>query len=281
MAKFRIALNMEYCRSADKSFEAGLEIASEIGYEYVEPMVHTGWELLSEANYFHSFSLENDGLSLKALCDKNNLKVCSLSAHSPLMKPEAAIDRLTRSIIAARDCGAKFVNTDEGIKPEWMDEKLAFEVMRYSLTKIEQVARRYNIIVCIEPHGVYTKTSKGLMEIVDLVKSPFIQVNWDTGNSYIAGAEDPYVGLENVKSQVYHIHAKDIAMGHSEEERGHVTGTPVGCACGEGVIDWVRVAKILEKEDREIFLSVECGTIEQAKTSLKYLNETLKDYIVK
>jgi len=38
---------MEFCRSADKSFEAGVKIASEIGYQYVEPMVHTGYELLS------------------------------------------------------------------------------------------------------------------------------------------------------------------------------------------------------------------------------------------
>ena len=37
---------------------AGVRIASELGYRYVEPMVHTGWELLSEVNYFHSFSME-------------------------------------------------------------------------------------------------------------------------------------------------------------------------------------------------------------------------------
>jgi len=60
MAKDRIAVNMEFCRSADKSFEAGAKIASEIGYKYIEPMVHTGYELLSEVNYFHSFSMEED-----------------------------------------------------------------------------------------------------------------------------------------------------------------------------------------------------------------------------
>ena len=52
MAKFKISLNMEFCRSADKSFEAGVKIASELGCRHVEPMVHTGWELLSEVHYF-------------------------------------------------------------------------------------------------------------------------------------------------------------------------------------------------------------------------------------
>ena len=65
MAKFKISLNMEFCRSADKSFEGGVKIASELGYRWVEPMVHTGWELLSEVNYFHSFSMEEDPLLMK------------------------------------------------------------------------------------------------------------------------------------------------------------------------------------------------------------------------
>lgn len=91
MAKFKIALNMEYCRSADKSFEAGVQIAADLGYEYIEPMVHTGWELLSEVNYFHSFSMEEDPLLMKEICDKYGIKISSLSAHSPLMKPEAAV----------------------------------------------------------------------------------------------------------------------------------------------------------------------------------------------
>lgn len=39
------------------------------------------------------------------------------------------------------------------------------------------------------------------------------------------------------------------------------TGTPVGCACGDGVIDWERVMRICQKARRDIVLSVECGTV--------------------
>ncbi len=62
MARYRIAVNMEFVRSADKSFTWGVAKAAELGYAYVEPMVHTGWELLSEVAYFHSFSMEEDPL---------------------------------------------------------------------------------------------------------------------------------------------------------------------------------------------------------------------------
>ena len=276
-ARYRISVNMEYCRSADMSFEAGAKKAAEIGYRYIEPMVHTGWELLSEVHYFHSFSMEEDPLLMKEICDRYGLKVSSLSGHSPLMKPEAAVARLTRAIVLADSVDARFVNTDEMVKPEWMDDDFAHQIMRYTLTKAAMVAGRHRVYLCIEPHGVYTKTSDGLLRIVNLVESPWIAVNWDTGNSYLAGVEDPYEGLMKVREHVRHVHAKDISLAHSEKERGKVTGTPVGCACGDGVVDWERVLEILDPLDREIFLSVECGTIEQAERSLAFLRDALGD----
>lgn len=147
--------------------------------------------------------------------------------------------------------------------------------MRYTLTRAAQVCARHKRYLCIEPHGVYTKPPDGLLKIVNLVPSPWVQINWDTGNSYLAGIEDPYEGLEKVRDSVFHIHAKDISVARGAEERGKVTGTPVGCACGEGVLDWERVAKIMEPVDREIFLSVECGRIDGAERSLAFLNKVL------
>ena len=275
MATFKIAVNMEYVRSADKPFEWGVAKAAELGYQYVEPMVHTGWELLSEVGYFHSFSMEEDPLLMREILERHGVQASSFSGHSPLMKPEAAVPRLTRAIQFADACGARFVNTDEMLKPGWMDDQFAHDTMRYTLARVAQVAARHGVYVCIEPHGVYTKTWRGLMRIVELVDSPWIQINWDTGNSYLAGLEDPYEGLEAVRDRVYHVHAKDISIEHSEAERGRVTGTPVGVACGDGVVDFQRILDILSPLDREIFLSVECGTVEQARRSIAHLEQLL------
>jgi len=275
MAKYRISVNMEFVRSADLDFRAGIKVAASIGYKYVEPMVHTGWELLSEVAYFHSFSMEEDPLLMKQLCDQAGVKVSSFSAHSPLMKPEAAVPRLTRAMLFADYTGAKFINSDEMLKPEWMNDEEAHQAMHYTLVKANLVAARHKVFVCLEPHGIYTKTAAGLLRIVNLVPSPWIGVNWDTGNSYLAGVEDPYEGLKLVHDKVLHIHAKDISIQQSEKERGKVTGTPVGCACGEGVVDWDQVFRILDPLDREIFLSVECGTIDQAERSLPFLKKAV------
>lgn len=98
----------------------------------------------------------------------------------------------------------------------------------------------------------------------------------DTGNAYLCG-HDPYPWLEKVVNRLVHLHAKDISVEHSSKERGKVTGTPVGCACGDGVIDWKRIIASCRKATRDIVLSVECGTVEQAKRSIEHLRELTKE----
>ncbi|RLD90779.1 MAG: sugar phosphate isomerase/epimerase, partial [Bacteroidetes bacterium] len=58
-------------------------------------------------------------------------------------------------------------------------------------------------------------------------------------------------------------------------ERGKVTGTPVGCACGDGVVDWKRVIEIIKTSEKEVVLSVECGTVPDAVKSFEYLSKLL------
>jgi len=108
------------------------------------------------------------------------------------------------------------------------------------------------------------------------VDSPRLRVNYDTGNAYLAG-EDPYEGLRAVSRLLVHVHAKDISIRMSEAEKGKVTGTPVGCACGDGVIDWRKVVAILRQAGFSGVLSVECGTPEQAARSLAHLNTILSE----
>ena len=62
-----------------------------------------------------------------------------------------------------------------------------------------------------------------------------------------------------------------LSENPTDEERGKVTGTPVGCACGDGVIDWSRVIKLCREAKQDIVLSVECGTVEQAERSIRHL----------
>lgn len=274
MAKLSIGVNMEFVRHEDKSFEWGVAKAAELGYDYVEPMVHWGRELLSEAGYFHSVSMLDDPLRVRRVCEKAGIKLSGLSAHCPLCKPEISTEYLKQAIRFAVECGAPVINTDEGPKPKWTTEAEDHVLMRYVLQEAALVAEPRGILIGLEPHQQYSKTPGGLDRIWGLVKSPAIGINFDTGNSYLSG-QDPYAWLERVLDRLVHLHAKDIAEKQSADERGKVTGTPVGCACGEGVIDWKKVIGICGKAKRDIVLSVECGTVAQAASSIKHLRSLL------
>jgi sugar phosphate isomerase/epimerase len=269
-----IGVNMEFIRCEDKPFAVGVERAAQMGFRYVEPMVHNGRELLSEAGYFHSFSLDDDPFEMKDVLDRHGVKPSGLSSHCPLMRPEISVPYLQKAIRFAAAIGAPVVNTDEGIRPPWVSLEDAFHVMKYTLTTILQTAERYGVYVGIEPHQSISRTTEGLLRIATLVKSPRLRVNYDTGNAYLAG-EDPYAGLKAVRHLLVHMHAKDIAIKQAEAEKGKVTGTAVGCACGDGVIDWAKVIAILRQGGYDGVLSVECGTPAQAARSLAHLNALL------
>jgi sugar phosphate isomerase/epimerase len=275
MGKVFIGVNMEFIRSADKPFAWGVAKAAEIGYQYIEPMVHWGRELLSEAGYFHSVSMYDDPLWVKDLCDKHSIKLSGLSSHTPLCKPEISVEYLKLAIRWAADAGAPVVNTDEGPKPLWTSKEQDYMLMTYTLKEASMVAERYGIKIGIEPHQQYSKSKEGLDSIYNLVKSPAIGINYDTGNSYLAGTGDTYEWLSHVNDRLVHLHAKDIDIKHSEAERGKVSGTPVGCACGDGVIDWKRVIDIIKKCPNDIVMSVECGTVDQAKRSFEHLSKLI------
>lgn len=275
MGKIHLGINLEFVRHHDKTMEWGVEKAAELGYSHVEPMVHWGRELLSEAGYFHSVSMLDDPLRIQRACQKFGVKLSALSAHTPLTKPEVGVEYLKQAIRFAAECGAPVVNTDEGPKQPWTTEEEDFTLMKYTLREAAFLAEPRKVCIGIEPHQQYSKTPAGLDRIVGLVKSPAIGVNFDTGNSYLAG-QDPIVWLKRVKDRLVHLHAKDISVEQSSAERGRVTGTPVGCACGDGVIDWEKVIAICRTCKRDIVFSVECGNIEQAERSLKHLKGLLK-----
>jgi sugar phosphate isomerase/epimerase len=233
-------------------------------------MVHNGRELLSEAGYFHSVSMDDEPLEIRDLLQEYGLKPSGLSAHCPLMRPEISVPYLSKAIRFAAAIGAPVVNTDEGIRPEWVSLDEAWGVMKYTLRAVLRVAERYGVAIGIEPHQSISKTTAGLLRIATLLDSPWLKVNYDTGNAWLGG-EDPYKGLQAVATRLVHVHAKDISITMSEAEKGRVTGTPVGCACGDGVIDWARVMQILTEAGFHGVLSVECGTSDQAARSLRHL----------
>jgi len=274
MGKIGIGLNLEAVRTSHKSFEWAVKFAAELGYEYVEPMVHWGRELLSEARYFHSVSMLDDPFRVRDAVAAAGLKLSALSSHSQLSKPEIAVEYLKQAARFAKECGAPVINTHEGHKQTWTSEEEDFVLIKYSIMEAVKVAEPRGIKIGLETHQTYSLVPDKYEKILNLVKSPAVGANFDTGNAYLGGL-DPIEQIRRFAPYIIHMHAKDISVEQSNAERGKVMGTAVGCACGDGVIDWAEVVALLKPLPQDVVLSVECGTLDQAARSIEHLRKVV------
>jgi sugar phosphate isomerase/epimerase len=94
-------------------------------------------------------------------------------------------------------------------------------------------------------------------------------VNFDTGNAFLAG-NNPAEMLLSLADRIIHVHIKDIPESELPL-RGKVTGTRVGVAAGDGVLDLRSILKVLAAARYSGVLSVECDTWEQAQRSRQHL----------
>ena len=255
---------------------------AEMGYRYIEPCFLMGTCLMSNAGYCHFRSLDTDPHFFKDFCQQHKLLISGVSSHSDLLDTRIGVEYARQGIMYARRLAdLELFDTPPVVQicetmfpPKWMSVDDAYAVMKMNLRPILDCCADNGVLLGVEPHGPFTAHKATMLRILDLFESPWLKVNFDTGNSYLAG-EDPYEFLEAVKEKVVHLHAKDISIVQSNAERGKVDGTAVGCACGQGVIDWRRVVAILGSVGYQGVLSVECGTEEQAQVSFQHMQEVL------
>jgi sugar phosphate isomerase/epimerase len=273
MGKVDVGINLEFMR--DRPFEVAMDRAAALGFEYVEPMVHWGRELLSAAGYFHSVSMLDDPLRLSRAAAENGLRISALSAHAPLCRPEISTEYLKQAARYAGECGAPGIITDDGPdKPAWATREQNDVLMRHVLEEATAVAAPRDVWLGLECHGEYTATPGDLARTLGLVDSPALVVNFDTGNAFLSG-NDPHDWLDSIVDRVAHVHAKDISHEDAARYRGKVRGM-LGCACGDGVIDWERIVRACAAGPRDIVLSVECGSVEDAERSLDHLRGVIR-----
>jgi len=96
-------------------------------------------------------------------------------------------------------------------------------------------AAAYEVIVTIEVHGYFTTKPDYLERMLALVDSPWLRINLDTGNSFIAG-QDPVAFCRRFADKVAHVHVKDVSESLAAIARGGQTGIALShCAVGDGV----------------------------------------------
>ena len=129
----------------------------------------------------------------------------------------------------------RIATTDGLHKPEGLHDDEAMELMKRSYGQIVEVAEAYEITVNIEVHGYFTTNPDRLEQMLAFCRSPYLRLNLDTGNSFIAG-QDPVAFCRRFQDRMNHVHVKDVSPSLAEAARGSQTGIAVShCAIGDGV----------------------------------------------
>ena len=113
-------------------------------------------------------------------------------------------------------------------------------------------AEKYGIRLAVENHIDFT--SDEMLTLLENVNSPYLGINFDTGN-FLRLLDDPVKGMQKLARYVYATHIKDLRVQKtaSADDWFFFSSTPVG----DGVVDNLKLARILDQAGYEGFLAVE------------------------
>ena len=278
----KLSMHTDNWRHFDVSYDVPCQFARDHKMEYVEFGTIDGDYFVQALGYNPHIPLHSDPMKLKGYLDSMGLKVSQLDAAYPMSCPEGqyrGIGYTLRTIQFARALGCPRVDTtDGGRKPEGYTDDEVMALMKQYYRVVLEWAARYDIIINVEPHGPYTTNPDTMEQILNFYDSPYLRMNFDTGNVFIAG-QDPVAFLRRFRDKVSHCHIKDVSEELARAVRGGQTGiasSVVGIGEGVNADNIAGCIELLKEINWDGVLSIECeaapGKVEQ---SLEWLRKQI------
>ena len=225
--------------SAFWSFEQCLGWAQANGIHWIECGVIDGVSWIHGLGYHPHVALWEDPVLLRNKMDRYGVAFSQVDAAFPLSTPEGAtlgVEYVLHTIPWAKLAGCPRIDTtDDHKRPEGMTDREVMEQMRQIYRRILRTAEAYQVTINIEPHGYYTTKPDFLAEMLSFVDSPYLRLNMDIGNVFIAG-QNPVKFVEQFHDKISHVHVKDVSQTLATESHGELTGIGNSqCAIGDGV----------------------------------------------
>jgi len=235
----QIGFHTDDFNSANWNFEQCLGWAQAHGLNQIECAAIDGVYMLHSLGYWPHIALYEDPILMRRKMDKYGVSMSEIDAAFPLTVPESltiGVEYILHTIRWAGQAGCLRVDTtDDKHKPEGMSDKDIIAHLKRVFDMIMPVAEAHKVIVNVEPHGYSTTKPELMQEIMNLYDSPYFGMNFDTGNTFIAG-RDPVAFLDQFKHKVNHVHIKDVSEELAAALRGELTGIALSAAAiGEGV----------------------------------------------
>lgn len=280
----RIGFHTDAFNTSFRNFEACLEWAKKNDVHDIECGLIDGVSWIHGLGYQPHVALYEDPLLLKRKMAAYGVRFSQVDAAFPLSGkdgPLYGVPYVLKTLPWAKHAGCPCIATTDGLhRPEGLSDEQALDVMKRSYGQILEVAEAYGIFINIEVHGYFTTKPDMLERMLAFSGSPWLGVNLDTGNSFIAG-QNPVEFAKRFIGKIRHVHVKDVSESLAALVRGNATGIALShCAIGDGVnADNIRnVLALLRDAGYTGTLSMECegagGPL--IERSLGWLRATLK-----
>ncbi len=274
-----LGMHVDNWRHQDATYHVPCMFAHDHSMEFVEFGSIHGDYFVQGLGYNPHIPLHVDPLRLKSYLDGLGLKVSQLDAAYPMSGPDGQFRGIPYTIEAikfARALGCPCVDTTDGAtRPAGYSDEEVMALIRQYYRVILEWAESHEIIINVEPHGPYTTNPDTMERILTMFDSPWLRMNFDTGNTFIAG-QDPVAFLNRFRHKVSHCHIKDVSESLAAAVRGAETGIATSVvAIGEGVNadNIAGCIEILKKMNWDGVISIECeaapGNVEKSLAWLR------------
>jgi sugar phosphate isomerase/epimerase len=166
---------------------------------------------------------------------------------------ESAFQQMIAHLECAQAIGAKVMRI-VGSSRKFRNEphRPQLERLARMLAEAAKVAEDRDIRLAIENHIDFT--SDEILSLMEQVSTPYLGVNFDTGN-FVRLLDDPLKAMAKLAKYCYATHVKDLEIQTNApaDEWYFFSSTPVG----EGIVDNRKLAELLSEAGYEGFLAVE------------------------
>ncbi|HID76605.1 MAG TPA: sugar phosphate isomerase/epimerase [Planctomycetaceae bacterium] len=260
----KIGFHTDAFNSAYWSFQRCLQWAQEHDVHYIECGLIDGVSWIHGLGYQPHVAMYEDPELLRREMERYGVRFSQVDAAYPLSGrdgPLRGVPYVLNAIRWARLAGCQRVDTTDGLHaPAGLKDSEAMELMKGCYEQIIEVAEAHGVTVNIEPHGYFTTRPEMMARMLEFVDSPYLRLNMDTGNTYIAG-QDPVAFLKEFLEKVDHVHLKDVSQSLAKVARGEQTGIAVShCPLGGGLNaeNIRRCLQLLRDGGYDGVLSIEC-----------------------
>lgn len=243
------------------SVENALEGIAAAGFHYVELTATKGWT----EHVFPNQSFERL-CAVKDRMERLDLVPFSMSGHCNLMDIQRLPD-FVMNMRLAHFFGCSYIVSSIGEAHLKDNARTGNELLARNIDSLVPDLDKYGLVLVLELHGEHAAGAI-MKEIVDLVGSDRVRINYDTANCVFYGDVDAAEDVDTCMDEIAYLHLKDKAGARNE------WNFP---ALGKGYVDFETIfAKLAAAHNNSPF-SIEIEFTQEGPKDLDEVNVAVQD----